>query len=71
MQSREAQLERETTARVPNGFDPSATFVVLKPFVGHIDGLTFQPGELVDSSLIGGQTLRRLFIGKSVRLANQ
>jgi hypothetical protein len=63
----QSQLAMRTTSR---GFDPSpsATYRVMTPFVSHFDGLTFEPGVLVDISLLGMVTLQRLVSTKKLHL---
>lgn len=62
---REGRLGTLTTGRA---FDPQGIFRVAKPFVNHLDSMQHQPGELVDSSLLGVVTLQRLAATKAVML---
>jgi hypothetical protein len=62
---RAATLERSGTA--PAGFDAKATYTVAKAFTCSLTGVTFQPGMLIDSSLIPGPMLGRLYRSKYLR----
>ncbi len=42
----------------------SGVYRVLQPFRNLVDGLEFQPGQLVDSSLIGSSMMSRLQVGR-------
>jgi hypothetical protein len=63
----QSQLSMRTTSR---GFDPSpsAVYIVAESFVSHFDNLSFEPGTLVDVSLLGLVTLQRLTSTKKLRL---
>ena len=59
------QMRMRETAR---GWNPAGTYIVLRPFMCHTDNLPFQPGVLIDSSLVGLVSLQRSLAGKSIRL---
>lgn len=63
----QSQLAMRASTR---GFDPSpsAVYVVAERFVSHFDNLSFEPGTLVDVSLLGLVTLQRLTSTKKLRL---
>jgi hypothetical protein len=46
------------------------TFLVAKAFVSMLDGLQFEAGTLIDSSLVGSANLRRLVTSRFVRPAD-
>jgi hypothetical protein len=65
------KMERTIRVRESSrGFDPAGTFRVLHEFTNHADCLKHRPGELVDSSLVGVNSLHRLTSVKTIELVS-
>jgi hypothetical protein len=69
MADRAEHLDRRGAA--PNGFDPAATFTVMKEFGCQLSGLKFEPGMLVNSSLVPASLLARLYSSRFLRYVDR
>ena len=65
--------QRIKTLTVPDSrdFNPQGVYIVTREFVCPVSQLRFEPGSMIDASLLDLVFLRRSFVSKTIRLVSQ